>query len=412
MGVFQVGESAGARERERMVPSRVKGMILRLTGVLALGLLLGAAASPAAGAAGITGSGATAGFGGQSRDLLPADFGSWKRGSVQPVSPAQQDAAAWKEFGFTRGEQAQYAQRGRTLAVEVFQFPDATGAYGAFTMLRTVRMRPVRIDGKLIRNAPAPRQKGLPDLTSWNGVRQADAWLFWKGGLLVEAKFSPGVSGQERAIAELDDALPGASGPAAVPPTLPNHLPADGLDPSSVRYAIGPAAYAQEGGVLPPELIHFYQDAEAVTAQYGKGTLTLLSYPTPEIADARMAALAGALQQGAVQGIPGALLVKRAGTRVAVTSGGFTAAQAKALLAQVQFREHIAIDRLKPKVSEIAKTAQLLTSIALLTILLGGASILLGLFLGGGRALYRVMRGKPASSLYDEEFIALKLNEK
>jgi len=104
--------------------------------------------------------------------------------------------------------------------------------------------------------------------------------------------------------------------------------------------------------------------------------------------------------------------VKRAGTRVAVTSGGFTAAQAKALLAQVQFREHIAIDRLKPKVSEIAKTAQLLTSIALLTILLGGASILLGLFLGGGRALYRVMRGKPASSLYDEEFIALKLNEK
>jgi len=45
-------------------------------------------------------------------------------------------------------------------------------------------------------------------------------------------------------------------------------------------------------------------------------------------------------------------------------------------------------------------------------VILGGASILLGLFLGGGRAIYRVMRGKPASSLHDEEFIALNINDK
>ena len=37
---------------------------------------------------------------------------------------------------------------------------------------------------------------------------------------------------------------------------------------------------------------------------------------------------------------------------------------------------------------------------------------MLGGFFGGGRALYRVARGKPASSVYDEEFIHLDLREK
>ena len=32
-------------------------------------------------------------------------------------------------------------------------------------------------------------------------------------------------------------------------------------------------------------------------------------------------------------------------------------------------------------------------------------------FLGGGRAMYRVMRGKPASSVFDEEFIRIDLRE-
>ena len=35
--------------------------------------------------------------------------------------------------------------------------------------------------------------------------------------------------------------------------------------------------------------------------------------------------------------------------------------------------------------------------------------MLLGFFLGGGRALYRVARGKPVSSVYEVEFIRLHL---
>jgi hypothetical protein len=42
-------------------------------------------------------------------------------------------------------------------------------------------------------------------------------------------------------------------------------------------------------------------------------------------------------------------------------------------------------------------------------VVLMSAALLLGLFLGGGRALFRVVRGKPASSLVEEEFISLHL---
>ena len=57
------------------------------------------------------------------------------------------------------------------------------------------------------------------------------------------------------------------------------------------------------------------------------------------------------------------------------------------------------------------KTSRFLMGIATLVIIGCSAAILLGFFLGGGRALYRVARGKPVSSVYDVEFIRLHLEE-
>mgnify|MGYP001554115116 FL=1 len=65
----------------------------------------------------------------------------------------------------------------------------------------------------------------------------------------------------------------------------------------------------------------------------------------------------------------------------------------------------------QPTESEVAKTGQLLLGIATICLIGSGAAILLGLFLGGGRALYRIARGKPASSVYEAEFISLNLNK-
>lgn len=351
--------------------------------------------------------------------LLPARFGDWTRGIVSSVSLQAANSAALKEFGLEQGKQTKYSHDGETVAVQVWQFPDATGAYGAFTMLRSGGMKTLRIGPRIVTAKLAVKgakkakaQKALPlPLTYFNGAQDAEHFLFWKGSLLVDATFAQPVADEVAVLTRLAAGLPGTMGSRGTPPSLPEQLPLDGLERGSVRYAIGPAGYARENGVLPAEVVNFGTDAEVVTAQYGKGTLTVISYPTPEIALAREAAVASVLKSGVVPGAMDALRVKRAGPLVALTSGKFTQAEADTLLKDVKFQGTVAMDRVKPQESEVAKTAKLLVGIASLTVILGLASILLGFFLGGGRAMYRVMRGKPASTLADEEFISLELNK-
>lgn len=352
--------------------------------------------------------------------LFPASIGDWKLLSSVPNSALAASgstyAPAWQEFGLQQAYTAHYAQDGATLVVQALVFTDATGSYGAFTLLHaagSVPLMPLRIEPVEAVSRPAHRERRTEEqllpLTRLDGAHAGQSWLFYRGNLLLQAEFSRPVPDELLLLRKLDQALPQVFGPRAVPPSLPNQLPRQGLDVASVRYAIGPLAYRLAGGVLPVELIHFEQSAEAVTAQYGKGTLTLLSYPTPEIADARMGALAAALSQGAVAGTPGAVLVKRAGMTVAVTSGGFTPQQARALLAQIQFRMTVSIDQLRTPPNEVQKTAKLLTSIVLLILILAGIAIVLGVLIGGGRVLYRIARGKSPSVMNDVEFIHLDL---
>jgi hypothetical protein len=61
--------------------------------------------------------------------------------------------------------------------------------------------------------------------------------------------------------------------------------------------------------------------------------------------------------------------------------------------------------------SDVVKTSRFLMGVAALVIIGCCAAILLGFFLGGGRALYRVARGRPASSVYEVEFISLHLED-
>ena len=60
-------------------------------------------------------------------------------------------------------------------------------------------------------------------------------------------------------------------------------------------------------------------------------------------------------------------------------------------------------------VPEGAKLYHLLVGITMIVVVLMSAALLLGIFLGGGRALYRKLRGKPVSTVAEEEFISLHL---
>ena len=76
----------------------------------------------------------------------------------------------------------------------------------------------------------------------------------------------------------------------------------------------------------------------------------------------------------------------------------------------VHLREVLTINKTPPPEfsTEIHKTVSLLTSIAILSGLLALAAVILGLFLGFGRAAIRVMQGKPAAT--EPEFLRIDLS--
>jgi hypothetical protein len=92
-----------------------------------------------------------------------------------------------------------------------------------------------------------------------------------------------------------------------------------------------------------------------------------------------------------------------------LASGALPGNEAQKLLGKVHMKQEVAIDHNMAPVfhAEVQKTYSLLSNIALLSGVLMGAAVLLGLFLGGGRAMIRVLQGKPAA--VEPEFLSLHL---
>jgi hypothetical protein len=176
--------------------------------------------------------------------------------------------------------------------------------------------------------------------------------------------------------------------------------------------------------VLPAGLVGFDRGAETVTATYslrsGPATLTIIDYPTPQMAMAQETRIREYVKAGSKAQPPwpkplqdsdqASLEVRRSGPLVALVSGDAIPDESHKLLATVHFDSDLTSIP-QPTESEVVKTGKLLLGIAALVIIGASAAILLGFFLGGGRALYRMARGKPISSVYDEEFIRIDLRE-
>jgi hypothetical protein len=319
------------------------------------------------------------------RPLLPHSFAGWKETSTAAATPASADAAAMHEYGLTQAVAATYASGADQLTVRAWKFQDATGAYGAFTFFLRPQMHAEAIGS--------------------GGAAKGDHFVVWHGETVLDATFSHPSGSDAATLNALAAQLASiGGGGTSVPPSLPQYLPKNGLDATSVRYAIGPAAYKEMGGTLPPDAIGFSEDAEAATAQYGAanahGTLTLILYPTPQIAAAHRKTI-DAL------GKTSGWMTKQSGPLVAVVNRGYP--QAQKLLDAVRFKDVVTLNRPEGYVNEAARMAQLLIGIAMLTGILILAAVLVAIFLGGGRALVRKLQGKPVSAVNDEEFISLNL---
>ena len=342
--------------------------------------------------------------------LLPDSFAGWiATDKPKTISdPAQVDstnAAALKEYDFSDGAQANYKRSGETLSIHALRFHDASGAYGAYSFYR---------------------QNGWPREDIGTGATSnKNRVLFWRGNTVVDANFSQigPMSGSE--LRELAGLLPVPDGSKALAPPILSNLPKDSMDGQTTHYAVGPAGYAGAGGVLPPDLVGFDRGAEAVTANYqlrsNPATLTIIDYPTPQMAAAQEAKIRAYIK-AASQAQPAwpkplqdsdqaSIEVRRSGPLVAIVSGDAIPEESHKLIATVHYEADLTSIPQPSGDSEVAKTAKLLLGIASLVIIGVSAALLLGFFLGGGRALYRKLRGKPASTVFEEEFIHLDLQE-
>ena len=330
--------------------------------------------------------------------LLPQSFGSWKT-TGDPTVPANEpafalttaDKAALEECGPVRSSVQNYTDgQGRTLHVEAVEFKDASEALAAYSMLDQPGMHEVK------------------DLGS-HAAESKDGVLFTTGAAVAVA--FPATAADLAALKSLEAVMPKPAGSRALLPLLPTLLPAGGLVPGTLRYALGARSYMAEGGVLPANGLGWEQSGEAVTARYndrrGSETLTLLLYPTPNIAGAHLRTV-DALLSGLGPSFVKAK-ARREGSLIAIANGTFSLDAAQALVENTHLRQLLSTDKamVTPEVVETRKTFGTLANTIILSGVLFAAAIVVALFLGGGRAVIRVLQGKPAAT--EAEFLSLHL---
>lgn len=341
---------------------------------------------------------------------LPNVFDGWvETGQTQTFTDAAQadaaNAAALKEYGFARGVEASYKRNGETLTLLAMRFGDVSGAYGAYSYYR---------------------QNGWPKEAIGTGAASDNnKVVFWKGATVVQANFSHVGPMSAAELREIANRMPVPHGNHGLLPPLLVSLPTGSLQGQTTHYAEGPAGYAGSGGVLPEQLVGFNLDAETITANYqlssGTATLTIINYPEPQIAQAQEQKIRAYLAARAKAQPPftkalqdsdqASLEVRRSGPLVAIVSGDAIPDESHRLIEMVHYSVNLTGIPGGEK-SQIQMTGALLMGIAGLVLIGASAAILLGFFLGGGRVLYRVLRGKPVSSMYEQEFIHLDLAEK
>lgn len=305
--------------------------------------------------------------------FLPHSFAGWTQaGQPQITANAAQADAAYpavlKEYGFTDSETAIYIRDdGRKLTIKAARFNDATGAYGAFTFYRQPAMRTEEIGTK--------------------AASATDRILFFRSNVLVEANFDRVSAMSAAELRELAGMLPSAKGSSDNLPTLPEYLPKKNAVENSAKYVLGPQALLATHSPLTAEQIDFSHEPEILMQDYssksGDVTLTLIEYPTPQIAGERLRALQSAQPAGG-----NFFLARRTGPILDVVSGAVGSSEAQSLLNSVNYEAEVTWDE-ATSVSPRNNIGNLILGIfALIGIILLFA-IIFGVFFGGIRILVK-----------------------
>src|SRR5208283_4569843 len=328
--------------------------------------------------------------------ILPKSFAGWiESGAVQTTSdPAKVDAAypaVLKEYGFAGSETATYTRdEGRKMTVKAARFKDATGAYGAFTFYRQPSMGTERIGTK----AASANQR----------------ILFFRDNVLVDANFDRLTEMSAAELRELAGMLPAAKGTAANLPTLPEYLPKADAVENSARYILGPQALVAVRASVTPEQVDFSHDPEILIQDYasksGPLTLTLVQYPTPQIAGERLR-----VWQSVAQSAPNTLLVRRSGPLVDVVTGAIVSEEAQRLLTSVNYEAEVTWNE-ATSLSKRDNIGNLILAVFALTGIILLVSLVFGVFFGGIRLLLkRIFPDRVFDRPEDVEIIQLHIRQ-
>ncbi len=298
--------------------------------------------------------------------FLPHSFAGWTQtGAVKTSSdPARADGAypaVLKEYGFAASEAATYTRDdGRKLTIKAARFNDATGAYGAFTFYRQPEMKTEEIGTKA---------------ASLN-----NRLLFFRSNILVDANFDrvTEMSGSE--LRELAAMLPSAKGPADNLPNLPEYLPKKDAVANSAKYILGPQALVASKAALNAEQINFALSPEILSQDYtsreGDLTLTIINYPTPQIAGERVRVLESNKS----------LLARRSGPLVDVVTGAIGSSEAHDLLNSVNYEAEVTWNE-ATSLSKRDNIGNLILAVFTLIGIILLVSLIFGVFFGGIRIL-------------------------
>lgn len=253
--------------------------------------------------------------------VLPPSFNGWQldkaslKSGSDPASADGADAPVLKEYGFNDFETGAYRRNGREMHIKIARFSDASGAYGAFTYYVQPQMQ----------------KEEIGDGAASNNKRI----LFFRSNLLVDATLDQVTAMSAADLRALADALPKAKGNLSTLPTLGGDVPKQSLIPHTLRYIEGPIALERLGVPIPATLVNFSMGPEVVLARYrssnGEAYMTLISYPTPQIAAERLKAFQAA-------GLPaGPFFFKRSGPLVVAINGNIPQSEAQSLLASVNY---------------------------------------------------------------------------
>jgi hypothetical protein len=257
----------------------------------------------------------------QDSTLLPATFDGWQeeksslKAGSDPASADATDAPVLKENGFADFESANYSRNGRQMQIKAARFNDASGAYGAFTYYRQPQMQSENIGDA--------------------GVSNNRRILFYRGNILVDATLDQVTAMSAADLRALAEALPRPKGNTSALPTLPLNVPKQSLVKNTARYIVGPVALERQGVPIPAALVNFNVSPEVEFANYrssnGSANLTLIEYPTPQIAGERLKAFQSAGLAG------GPFYFKRSGPLLAAVNGNIPESEAQSLLASVNY---------------------------------------------------------------------------